>query len=121
MSTGSAWPSQAKQVEGRRYEPLIQLVIGLGPALRVRVGADYVGEGDDLKPPKIEEVTITAIAPNERTENLKLQLTYPAPDWAALMTREFRIIGSYQDRAGRGEYEIEQPIVELTEATIWRQ
>jgi hypothetical protein len=37
------------------------------------------------------------------------------------MNRQFRITGTYEDRAGRGDYEIEQPLIELTQLTFYRQ
>jgi hypothetical protein len=55
----------------------IQLInVGLGPALRVRLGAMYVGVDDGLPKPKIQEVTVTAIPPNDRAE-VELSVTYP--------------------------------------------
>jgi hypothetical protein len=81
--------------------------VGLGPALRVQVVGEYLGE-EELQP-GIQEVTVAAIRPNERTEQLKLLVAYPEFDWGTRETRHFRITGIYEDRAGRGKYSIEQP------------
>jgi hypothetical protein len=112
------WNHEPGKAGGRLTVQLLN--VGLGPALRVRLGAAYVGPDDGLKPPTIKDVTVTAIPANERA-TVDLSVMYPAPDWGTLMNREFRIRGVYEDRAGRGEYPIEQPIVELTRRTTWRQ
>jgi hypothetical protein len=109
------WNHEPGKVGGRLTVRLLN--VGLGPAMRVRLSAEYVGDSTG-QAPTIQEVIITAIPANEHA-TAELSMTYPAPDWGTLMTRQFRVTGTYEDRAGRAEYPLEQPIVELTQRTTW--
>jgi hypothetical protein len=82
---------------------VLLLNIGLGPALRVRVSASYLGHPDWQ--PAIETVTIAAMPPNEDAV-VDLHVRFPEPFLPGGVHDAFPISGSYLDLSQRNEYEI---------------
>jgi hypothetical protein len=76
--------------------------VGLGPALRVEVGADYLDE--DGNEPRIESEIIPAIPP-ANTQSVQLFVSFP--ELRNEIRRDgFRLRGTFTDRSRQGTYEI---------------
>lgn len=80
--------------------------VGLGPALRVKVGATYDGHADWQ--PGIGEMIVPVMMPGEERS---IELPAPFPDIeheppAGVRGDRFKVAGSYLDRSRRSTYEI---------------
>jgi hypothetical protein len=89
--------------------------VGLGPALRVRVSALYVGHDDWT--PRIEGQVVPAIAPGEH-RTVGLEARFPGPLRPGGPRADgFRFVGDYLDRSRGNTYGIitswEEPSADL--------
>jgi hypothetical protein len=81
--------------------------VGLGPALRVRVSASYVGHLDWQPIIEPASATIPAIEPNSNAPRIELPVRFPEPYKPEGVRGDgFRVIGTYLDRSRLNTYEI---------------
>ena len=104
LQENAVWNIELGSVPPKGHVNITLFNVGLGPALRVRVSATYVGHTDWH--PTIESKTVPAIAPNEH-EFVQLWTEFPVPvPEEGVVANGFRISGNYLDRSRTDEYTI---------------
>jgi hypothetical protein len=85
------------------YLAIDLLNVGLGPALRVRVSASYVGHPDWQPTIEPASATIPAIEPNA-SPRIELPVRFPEPHKPEGVRGDgFRVVGTYLDRSMQNE------------------
>jgi hypothetical protein len=81
--------------------------VGLGPALRVRRSATYVGDPDrPERQPNLQPRTIAAIEPNS-IQQVEIPANFSAPHQpGGIRSDAFEVAGTYLDRSMLNTYEI---------------
>ena len=94
----------ALSFSGQQGHLLVKLMnVGLGPALRVQITANYI---DPEYHAEIQRVTRPAIKPGE-SDRVQLYVRCPPPLPPSGVRRDgFRVSGTYLDRSRTDEYEI---------------